>query len=171
MLFPADSLCDGEYDLFVSNGLENPVLTTLGQPFTGNADVNIELFDTGDAFPADKSNAVPGSGCTAPDRTAELVIRFDDWCPFDIDALEPTKPNGSGLFFEPYITVNQTGETITVGDSRLLTVPDTWLWSIEDTPVWNVYDEVDNDGGVPDFTTETWFDGGYDPALVFDECV
>jgi len=174
MLFPADSLCDGEYDLTVYDGGGNPVSTMTGETFTGNADVDIELFDTGGAdgaFPADATNIVDGESCVSPNRTAELTITFDEPCPFDIESLEPTKPNGGGLFFEPYITVNQTGETITTGDIRLLTVPDTWLWPLKEVPIWDVYDEIDDDGtGQPVFTTETWFDGGYDPDLVYDAC-
>jgi len=137
----------------------------------GASDVDLELFDTGDAFPVDGTNGTTGEPCVESNRTAQLTITFDDPCPFDIDSLEPTKPNGSGLFFDPYITVNQTGETINTGDIRLLTVPDTWLWPQESVPVWEVYDEVDNDGSdQPVFTTETWFDGGFDSTQVYDRC-
>lgn len=171
MLFPADSLCDGEYDLTVYDGDGNMASSMTDQPFTGNADVDITIFDdTGDVFP-DQTNTRQVNDCVASNRTASLTLTFDAPCPFDIDSLEPTAPNGSGLFFDPYITVNQTGETIDAGDIRLLTVPDTWLWPQERNPIWEVYDEVDDDGtGQPVFTTETWFDGGFDTTSVYDRC-
>jgi LruC domain-containing protein len=173
MLFPADSLCDGRYDLTVYdvNGDVIPTDSVSGQLFTGSADVDIVIFeDTGQIFP-DRTNQFGGVACEEPGRTAQLTITFDEECPFDIEGIEPTKPNGSGLFFNPYITVNQSNdEIIDTGDERLLTVPDTWLWPLAGVPIWEVYDEVDENNGLPVFTTETWFDGGYDDTLVYDEC-
>jgi hypothetical protein len=172
MLFPADSLCDGEYDFTVYDENDVAVVDLNGEPFTGNNDVDIELFGTDEAFPMDITNVEDGDACVASNRTAMLTIRFDDPCPFDIDSLEPTAPNGTGLFFNPYITVNQNNdEVIDAGDIRLLTVPDTWLWPLEQVSIWDVYDEVEDDGtGQPVFTTETWFDGGFDATKVYDGC-
>jgi LruC domain-containing protein len=171
LLFPPDSLCDGEYDLTVYDDGGNPVSAMTDVAFSGDSDTDIVVFDdTGDVFP-DQTNTRQVNDCVAPSQTAELTMTFDDACPFDIDGLEPTAPNGGGLFFDPYITVNQTGETISAGDIRLLTVPDTWLWPQERNPIWEVYDEVDDDGtGQPVFTTETWFDGGFDTTSVYDRC-
>jgi LruC domain-containing protein len=171
MLFPADSLCDGEYDLTVFDGDGNVDSSMSDVSFSGDSDNDIVIFDdTGDVFP-DQTNTRQVNDCVAPNRTATLTLTFDAPCPFDIEGLEPTAPNGSGLFFDPYITVNQTGETIDAGDIRLLTVPDTWLWPQERVPIWDIYTEVDDDGtGQPVFTTETWFDGGFDATKVYDRC-
>jgi len=172
LLFHADSLCDGEYDLTVYNENGVAIVDLNGEPFTGNNDVDIELFGTDEAFPTDVTNVEEGDVCVASNRTAELTIRFDDPCPFDINSLKPTAPKGTGLFFNPYITVNQNNhEVIDAGDIRLLTVPDTWLWPLEQVSIWDVYDEVEDDGtGQPIFTTETWFDGGFDATKIYDGC-
>jgi len=163
-------LCAGEYNLTVFDATDSEVSSDSGS-FDGSSDVDIPLFNTGDAYPEDATNIVDGEACVESLRTAELTITFDDPCEFDIDVLDPTAPHGSGLFFNPYIVPDQTGETIDVGDVRLLTIPDTWLWPLKEVPIWEVYDEVDEDGtGQPVFTTDTWFDGGFDPDLVYDEC-
>jgi len=143
----------------------------LNVPFVGDDGVDIVVFeDTGDIFP-NQTNTTQTNACLAPDRTAQLTITFGEPCPFDIEGLNPTAPNGGGLFFDPYIEVNDTGETISAGDIRLLTVPDTWLWPQERVPIWDVYTEVENDGSnQPVFTTETWFDGGFDSTLIYDRC-
>jgi hypothetical protein len=171
LLFPADTLCDGDYELTVFDGTGAEISSETDQ-FTGDSDVDLELFDTGDAFPVDGTNGTTGEPCVESNRTAQLTITFDSPCPFDIDDLEPTAPNGGGLFFDPYITVGDDPDrTVRAGDIRLVTVPDTWLWPLREVPIWEAYDEVDDDGtGQPVFTTETWFDGGFDPTLVYDGC-
>jgi hypothetical protein len=174
LLFPQGVLCDGTYDLRVydSGGV---VRDSVGQSFeTSTGDVDVFLFETNDALPP-KTNNDPNVACMTPNRTAVLRIDFNSPCTFDIASLEPTQPHGSGLFFDPYINVFEPGTTVIehsigAGDVRLLTVPDTWLWPIEKVPIWDAYTEVDDNGGLPEFTTTTWFDGGYDVTQVYSNC-
>jgi hypothetical protein len=150
-----DGSSDVDIPLFILSDTSDAAapVTVLGSSrcISPNVDEHVHVLvsdsiNTGDAYPEDATNIVDGEACVESLRTAELTITFDDPCEFDIDVLDPTAPHGSGLFFNPYIVPDQTGETIDVGDVRLLTIPDTWLWPLKEVPIWEVYDEVDEDG-------------------------
>ncbi|MDD5703262.1 MAG: hypothetical protein PHU23_14590 [Dehalococcoidales bacterium] len=91
--------------------------------------------------------------------TATLEIVFDaPYASFDVSSYDPYNPanaHGEGLFFNPYLHVNNTGEDIDVGDVRMLTVPDDWMWPEAGIGVWLAYPAVDL-GNPPLFSEDWW---------------
>ncbi len=114
-------ICDGTYELY-----RDGVLVEFGDYFSGVGIDVILVPDTGN-FPS----------------TVKLVLYFDPGCPFDFSAFDPYSSfHGEGLFFDPYIIVNNTGQEIHRGDVRMLTVPTDWEWPSEGQRIWFKYPKV-----------------------------
>jgi uncharacterized repeat protein (TIGR01451 family) len=82
-----------------------------------------------------------------PTNTAELTINFNvpthGECPLNVSGFDPINTfHGEGLFFVPWVKVNNTGEKIMPGDPRLLGVPIDWKWPAEKQAIWQVYPDV-----------------------------
>lgn len=115
-------ICDGTYELY-----RDGILVDFG---VYNPAVGIDVI------------LVPYTG--SPPDAVQLILYFDPGCPFDFSAFNPYSSfHGEGLFFDPYIYVNNTEEEIHKGDPRMLTVPTDWQWPTPDgTAIWIVYPKV-----------------------------
>lgn len=117
-------VCDGTY-----SQTRNGVQVATDEPYQNGQDLLI-IENTGN-----------------PTNTSELTINFDvpspGDCPLDLSGFDPIGTfHGEGLFFVPRIEVNNTGESITPGDPRLLGVPIDWIWPDEKQAIWLVYPDV-----------------------------
>ncbi len=88
-----------------------------------------------------------------PPKSVELSIEFDappgGGCPFEFSNLDPVSSyHGRWLFFDPWLKVKNTGESIRVKtapycECRILTVPVDWEWPKPDgNSIWNRYPKV-----------------------------
>jgi hypothetical protein len=85
-----------------------------------------------------------------------LSIYFEPGCDFAFHEWDENLFHGENLFFDPYLYVKNTGETIHTGDVRMLTVPVDWVWPTPDkNPIWNVYPKV-TAGTPPTFVPYWW---------------
>jgi hypothetical protein len=109
------------------------VLSVETQPFNGSVDNVFVLFpSTLVVFPGLAVNAVEGNGVMPPQRFADLRITLDAPVPFHLFADGLSSPHGTGLFFDPVLSVLDTGDEIHAGDLRLLAVPvSAWVWPEE----------------------------------------
>jgi hypothetical protein len=100
-------------------------------------------------------------------RYASLDITFNNLAPFDLSKYDFNLPHGEGLFFDPYLHVINTGDTIHRGDIRMLTVPDlAYSWPEEQIRIDYAYPKVTFTPGNPPtiiFPTDWWLD--------FNHCV
>jgi hypothetical protein len=113
--------CDGTFELYSDGNLVD-----WGDYITGTG-IDVVL--------------VPDTG--SPPDNVQLVLYFDPGCPFDFSAFDPySSYHGEGLFFDPYIYVNNTGQEIHTGDPRMLTVPTDWEWPAEAQRIWYKYPKV-----------------------------
>ncbi len=170
MKFPAGTFTsDGEWILTVYDG-DNELVGTETGDFFADDDMDFTVIDhTSDALPG-LANAFYCDDYVETDRWATLSIEFDELEPFDLGTIEQeefTEFHGEELFFDPYLYVHNTDDTIPTGDVRTLTVPDDWKWPTEETAIWDAYDEVEEDAdGSPTFVPEWW--DNYDDDLVYD---
>jgi hypothetical protein len=178
MLIPANTFgCGGTYTLILRDGSANPLNTSTG-PFDASVDNDFTLIpDTTEALLSFLTNTVeptgilshyPNIGNTDPsaprhepyvqsERSAVLSIDFGDGCYFDFDAYDPYSSfHGEGLFFDPYLYVNNTGDEIHVGDVRMLTVPTDWMWPEAGVGIWLAYTNGVSSGPPPTFSTDWW---------------
>lgn len=128
---PTAFACDGSYTRTV-----NGVIVDDHVPFANGDDILV-IDDTGGAH-----------------RPVELTIEFDvpepGACPLDLGQPQfdlVGKYHGEGLFFAPWVLVNNTEnhiqEPVLPSDPRLLNVPADWTWPSEATAIWLVYPKVD----------------------------
>jgi hypothetical protein len=126
---PAAFACNGTYTRVV-----NGVTVNDHVPFTNGDDILV-INDTGTLQPV------------------ELTIEFDvpapGACPLDLSQPQfdlVGKYHGEGLFFSPWVLVNNTEdgiqEPVLPSDPRLLNVPLDWAWPGEATAIWLVYTKV-----------------------------
>ncbi len=127
--------CDGTYELYRDGSL-----AASGAYITG---VGIDVL------------LVPNTG--SPPTEVKLIITFNPGCQFDFSVFDPYSTyHGEGLFFDPYLYVNNTGQEIHQGDVRMLTVPTDWTWPTPDgNAIWNVYSKV-TAGSPPTFVPYWW---------------
>lgn len=178
MLIPANTFgCGGTYTLVLRDGNGNPLNTSTG-PFDALVDNDFTLIpDTTQALLGFLTNTVEPTGIVshypniantdpnAPrhepyvqsERSAVLSIDFGDGCYFDFSAYDPYSSfHGEGLFFDPYLYVNNTGDEIHVGDVRMLTVPTDWMWPEAGVGIWLAYPDGVSPGPPPTFVTDWW---------------
>ena len=86
---------------------------------------------------------------TKADQTVQLTIDFDvpqpGDCPLDLGQPQfnlTSSYHAEGLFFAPWVRVNNTSESVKPADPRLLSVPANWNWPGESTGIWLVYPKV-----------------------------
>ncbi len=126
--------CDGDYELY-----HNGALVASGA-YDDSAGLDVVV--------------VPNTG--SPQTDAQLVIAFDPGCDFEFPTWDDGLYHGENLFFDPYIHVNNTGQDVHTGDSRMLTVPIDWTWPTPDgNAIWNVYPKV-TAGNLPTFVPYWW---------------
>ncbi len=127
-------------NLFASNGVatltifdqNHNVISSQPTTFVASSNNNFVIFPhTSDIFPT-FTNTYETRPHLNPQRTAELRIDFNTPFFFDPSAFQLTDEHGSGMLFNPYIKVLNTGENIFQGDSRMLVIPDiNWMWPEE----------------------------------------
>jgi hypothetical protein len=101
-------------------------------PFVGGSNTNFLIFShTSDIFP-EMSNTYETKPHLLPQRTAELNIQFNTPFAFSLADYQLTDEHGTGMFFDPFLKVLNTGEVIFFGDSRMLVIPDiNYMWPEE----------------------------------------
>jgi len=170
LVLPKDTFgSDGRSTLVMSdgNGVE---LSSVTDIFYASVANDFRIWErTLDALPR-MSNTGDGT-VSEPLQTARLTIEFDTYGPnpFDFGNDSELGIHGAGLFFEPYLFNNSTGQNfpIPVGDRRMLVVPGDWRWPTERTPIWNAYDAVIlGDDALPVFTGG-WWNLGLNESLVY----
>ena len=88
--------------------------------------------------------------------TATVTILFAPMCAFALPEWDHNSFHGEGLFFDPYLHVNLTGQDIHTGDSRLLAIPTTWDYPDNGVHIWSVY---------PDVGPAVWTGLSWDPPV------
>ena len=135
--------------------------------FVASVDNDYVIFPkTSEVFP-NLSNTYELQPYIPPNRYASLDITFNNAVPLDSSKLIFNKPHGEDLFFDPYLHVINTGDTIHRGDIRMLTVPiGTFQWPEEQVRIDYAYPKVTFVPGNPPtitFPTNWW--------LTFNHCV
>ena len=140
---------DGEYTLtlYDENGI---VISTETGDFDASAGEDFIVIPcTCEAFPPSGTVVNVFEGIyQETQRTAEISIVLDGEDPNMDDLFHNGVGNhGEGLFFDPYIYVNESGEEIHQNDFRLLTVQlersdPAWKWPEENVCLSNAYPEV-----------------------------
>ena len=137
--------------------------------FGTDEDIAITMFaDTWETLPPNSING--DAGVWSFDANTEIgygtVLAPKVGVEFHFDtalALEPaqllnTAPGThcEGMPYDLYLLVNNTGEYIANGDTRMLCVPDYWDWPSEKQSIWNVYDGITPAAGGPIFD-DGWY--------------
>jgi hypothetical protein len=154
---------------FASNGAatltlfdqNHNVISTQAIPFVASNDNNFMVFShTSDIFPA-MSNTYETQPHLKPQRTAELSIKFNTPFYFNLAAYQLTDEHGTGMFFDPYLKVLNTGQLIFRGDSRMLAIMDiNWMWPEEHVRMDKAYPRTTYLPGPPPdvlFPNGWWF--------------
>jgi hypothetical protein len=168
MLFPANTfISDGTATLTIYDQ-SGAVVSSEVMPFTASADNDFTVFSkTSDVFPP-MTNTVEGTPLIRAARTARLTIDFDTAELFVIPPDNLELPHGEGLFFDPYLFIINTGDTVGRGDFRLLAVPEaTYLWPEETRRIDTVYEGIEFIPGTPpiiNFEPHWW-------EMPFNDCV
>ena len=118
------------FTLFDQN--HNVIGTPQSIPFVAGSNNNFTVFPhTSDIFPA-MSNTYETQPHLQPQRTAELSIQFNTPFPFSLADYQLTDEHGTGMFFDPFIKVLDSGQLIVRGDSRMLVIQDiNYMWPEE----------------------------------------
>jgi LruC domain-containing protein len=143
------------------------VISSQSSAFKASEDNDFIIFpDTSAVFP-DLSNTYESKPYVPPQRYATLDITFTSPAPFDLSSYNLSLPHGGGLFFDPYLYVHNTGDTIYSGDIRMLAVPDTkYLWPEEKIRIDKAFPDVTFVPGNPPTIT---FPGNW--WLTYNHCV
>ena len=167
---PADTFDeDGDFVLEIFNAGGDDSGT-----FNSNSDMDFVLIpDTRDSLGDENhnhTNTKEGEGPTVATVWAKLTITFDTPFYHDFSQYDPysaSNMHGEGLFFDPYIEVDEAEADRTFdnpdyevhqGDPRILTVPDSWEWPEEGVAIWAVYVDSVSMGNPPVFTPAWWED-------------
>jgi len=116
------------------------------------------------------TNTLECEGPTSPDEKPVLIILFDEPFYHDFSQYDPYiggSMHGQGLFFDPYLEIDQNSsdwkyndppeDSVHTEDYRMLTVPGDWSWPEEGEAIWDVYTTgVTDDDDPPEFTTGWW---------------
>ena len=153
---------------FASNGTatltiydqNGAVLSTNVTVFDASVENDFTIFSkTSDIFPI-IANTSEGSPIIHPGRTAHLTIAFDTLAPFVVPVNSLDLPHGELMFFDPYLYVINTADTVHRGDFRLLAVPEaTYQWPEERRRIDTVYEGVVYIPGPPsmlNFASHWW---------------
>jgi len=161
---PAGTIAgNGEYTLTVYDQNGTPIGTETGE-FVGSVGKDFTVIPcTCDAFPPVGTVVNVYEGSYEPtQRTASLSIVLDEPEPNMEDLFDDKVGNhGEGLFFDPYLYVDKSGEEVHQADFRMLTVQlersdPAWKWPEEHVCLTNAYQTVT--GNPPDFTYgEEWW--------------
>jgi LruC domain-containing protein len=145
----------------------NQAISSQTFAFQASADNDFVIFpNTSDVFP-DLANTYESKPFMPPQRFASLDITFTNPAPFDFSIYNFGTSHGEGLFFDPYLFVHNTGDTIHRGDIRMLTVPEnTYLWPEEQIRIDKAYPNVTFVPGNPPTITfpNNWW-------LTYNHCV
>jgi LruC domain-containing protein len=126
------------------------VISSQTSTFVASVDNDYVIFPkTSEVFP-NLSNTSELQPYIPPNRYARLDITFNNAAPFDMSKYNLSSPHGTGLFFDPYLHVINTGDTIHRGDIRILTVPvGTFMWPEEQIRIDYAYPKVTFTPGNP----------------------
>lgn len=153
IMFPANTFASNGTAELVIYGPNGSPLSTQTIPFVASVDNDFTIFaNTGEVFPASLSNTSEDAPMFAPQRTASLTIVFDQPIPFNLNDYDFTVPHGTGLFFDPYITVRNTGDVVRSGDNRLLNVSEIdvdYVWPEERVRIDRAYPDISFTNGTP----------------------
>ena len=143
------------------------VLSSQTSAFVASADTDFVIFPNTSAVFPNLANTFESVPSVPAQRYASLDITFSQPAPFDLASYNLALPHGGGLFFDPYLYVHNTGDTIHRGDIRMLTVPDTsYKWPEEKVRIDKAYPNVTFVAGNPptiNFPNMWW--------LNFNHCV
>ena len=153
MAFPANTFqSDGTVTLTLKNG-SGGVLSASTQTFTAAQAYDFNVIpNSSDAFPGvlQVINAIEGTPFVASQRTAVLSFSFTTPKPVDTAVFDESKVelvHGSGLFFDPYLHVFNSGEDIHKNDDRMVSAPGVrWPWPEEAVRIDKAYTAIQ---GVP----------------------
>jgi LruC domain-containing protein len=150
MRFPANTFAANGTATLTIYDQNGAVLSTNVTAFDASVDNDFTVFPkSSDVFPV-IANTSEGSPLLPPARTAHLTIEFDTLAPFVVPPNSLDLPHGEMLFFDPYLFVINTGDTVSRGDIRLLAVPvATYQWPEERRRIDTVYEGVEFIPGTP----------------------
>lgn len=149
MKIPAGTFgTDGAYTITYYNTDGSYNSSIIGN-FDDISDLILTIFpNTWDALPPTAGHSFCANviDCTGryPGRKTIVTINFSGY--FSVNninlgdyTLDFIGTNGLNLFFNPYLSVRNTGENINIGDPRFIAVPQNWIWPQETVRIWNVY--------------------------------
>jgi LruC domain-containing protein len=137
--------------------------------FGTDEDIAITMFaDTWETLPPNSVNG--DKGVWSFDANTEIgygtvlapkvgvEFHFDTALPMEPALLLNTSPGThcENMPYDLYLLVNNTGEYIANGDTRMLCVPDYWDWPSEKQSIWDVYEGITPAAGGPVFD-EGWY--------------
>ena len=117
-------------------------------PNSVNGDTGIWSFD---------ANTEIGYGTVLGPKVG-VEFHFDTALPMEPAQLLNTSPGThcENMPYDLYLLVNNTGEYIANGDTRMLCVPDYWDWPSEKQSIWDVYAGITPAAGGPVFD-DGWY--------------
>ncbi len=179
-LFHHDFHLNISKDTFGSSGVYNieyydtdgSLISSTSSSFDHTAGLDLTIFaDTYDALPPNDprpypfnytGNAVDGSGLQ-PGRKTIVTFVFTSAFSFPLSTYTPEYVglHGDNLFFDPYLYVLDTTQTIHITDIRLIIVPIDWEWPQETKGIWLVYPYNGTEGVYPSaggpIYTQYWY--------------
>jgi LruC domain-containing protein len=151
---------DGRAVLTIKDQNHN-VISRQTSAFVASSGADFVIFaNTSDVLP-NLANTFENVPYAPPQRYATLEITFSNPAPFDFSKYNFASPHGGGLFFDPYLYVQNTGQAIHRGDIRMLTVPEiSYMWPEEKVRIDKAYPDVTFIAGNPPtitFPNNWWF--------------
>ena len=140
------------YNIYDKNHV---LISSTSTAFNGATGGTYVIFPkTSEALPGNFVNTNEAAPFTPPQRFADLTFTFDTPFAFVVNENDMGLAHGTGLFFDPYLSVLDTGDQVHIGDLRMLTVPSTeYLWPEERVRIDKAYPDIHFiPGPSPDFT-------------------
>ena len=155
LVFPATLIAQPGTATLVLYDADNKVISTQSTAFTAGAALPVVIFNrVSDIFPLRKTNVYEGDARVKPRQTAALSLVFSSPTDYRWNLSDANRPDASGLIYDPYLNVLDTGEAIHSQDVRLLSVPvANWLWPEETVRIDNAYPLVGFAAGTPPVLT------------------
>ncbi|MGE5223966.1 MAG: DNRLRE domain-containing protein [Omnitrophica WOR_2 bacterium] len=141
VLIPANTFPgDGTATLTTYDKNHN-VISKQSFAFVGSTNMDFVIFpNTANVFPGSLVNTIEGDTSEQAQMTADLEIQFNQPFIFDFTKYNFRAPHGTGLFFDPYLEVMETGNIIHRGDIRMLIIPSTtYKWPEETVRIDKAY--------------------------------
>jgi hypothetical protein len=168
MLFSANTFTSNgtaTLTLYDQNGV---VLGSVQSAFNASVDNDFTIFPrTSDVYPV-LTNTIEGTPLVPAGRSAQLTIEFTTPAPFVVPDTSLDLPHGDNLFFDPYLFVINTADSVHKRDFRLLVVPQAfYAWPEERRAIYTVYQGIDFIPGTPptiNFASHWW-------ELAHNDCV